>query len=58
MYTILPFVEVKLNENDVPGAKLGKFPIEKHSVIQLKRWLSCRKQPNTGKNGELVNRFV
>lgn len=45
-----------LEESDIPGASLnGKKPSELN-VTQLKRWLSCRGAPLTGKKAELVER--
>ena len=58
IYASLPFVGVKLNENDVPGAKLGNFELEKHGVAQIKHWLTCRKQPITAKKVDRMNSFV
>lgn len=46
-----------LEESDIPGAALhGKKPRELN-VTQLKRWLSCRGAPVTGKKPELVERY-
>ena len=46
-----------LEESDVPGASLnGKKPCELN-VTQLKRWLSCRGAPVTGKKAELIERY-
>jgi len=43
-----------LEESDIPGASLhGKKPRELNKM-QLKRWLSCRGAPVTGKKSELV----
>ena len=36
------FQSIVLRESDVPGAKLVYESIEKHSNIQLQRWLECR----------------
>ena len=45
-----------LEESDIPGASLnGKKPSELN-VVQLKRWLSCRGAPLTGKKAELIER--
>ena len=46
-----------LEESGIPGASLnGKKPCELN-VTQLKRWLSCRGAPVTGKKTELVERY-
>jgi len=42
------FANVKLDENDVPGAKLDINDLEKYSNVQLKRWLQCRGLPVSG----------
>lgn len=45
-----------LEESDIPGASLnGKQPCQLN-VIELKRWLSCRGAPMTGKKPELIER--
>jgi len=47
-----------LNEEDIPGASLnGKRPRELN-VHQLKRWLSCRGAPVSGKKPELIERLA
>ena len=46
---------IKLNENDVPGAKLGKLPRDS-SVTDLKRWLECHGLKKSGKRDDLVKR--
>ena len=46
-----------LEESDIPGASFhGKKPCELN-MTQLKRWLSCRGAPVTGKKPELVERY-
>ena len=37
---------VKFKEKDVPGATFIYSAIEKHSVLQLRRWLECRGNQN------------
>jgi len=45
-----------LTESDIPGASLnGKDP-RQLNLTQLKRWLSCRGEPVTGKKPELIER--
>jgi len=45
-----------LTESDIPGASLnGKDP-RRLNLTQLKRWLSCRGAPVTGKKPELIER--
>ena len=34
-------VEVKLTEEDIPGASLGE-PLETHTIPELNLWLICR----------------
>ena len=51
----LSHLSIKLNEDDIPGAKLPK-PTEQCTVPVLKQWLSCRGAKVTGKRGELVER--
>ena len=48
---------LKLEEDDVPGAKLQK-PAEQCTVAVLKRWLSCRGAKVTGNRRDLVERYV
>ena len=45
-----------LRESDVPGAKLVYESIEKHSNIQLQRWLECRGLTKTGNRSKLIRR--
>ncbi len=52
------FVGVKLNETDVPGAKLIYADLRQHSVTQLRRWLECRGLPTSGNKAELAERSV
>ncbi|KAL3891606.1 hypothetical protein ACJMK2_003861 [Sinanodonta woodiana] len=40
---------IKLEENDVPGAKFHCSEVSEHSVCELKRWLECRGLPASGK---------
>ena len=51
-----PF-DIKLLEDDVPGAKLVKEPKD-CSVVTLKRWLECHGLKRTGKKCELVERVI
>lgn len=46
---------IKLDETDVPGAKLGKAPRES-SVTELKRWLECHGLKKSGLRDDLVKR--
>lgn len=48
----------KLLPEDVPGAVLIYNEIEKHSLKELQRWLSCRGLPIQGKKNEIIKRFV
>ena len=50
------FPDVKLTVTDVPGAQLVYESIERHSKLQLKRWLECRGLPRSGLKQELVDR--
>ncbi|KAG5877350.1 hypothetical protein JTB14_005150 [Gonioctena quinquepunctata] len=56
MASSLPYLKIKLDKNDVPGASLQEKPIEAHSVTQLKRWLKCRGQKVGGKKDDLIER--
>lgn len=47
---------IKLNEEDVPGAKFRCSDVSEHSVMELKRWLECRGLTTSGKKPELVQR--
>ena len=49
------FVNVELNEEDVPGSSLCK-EVEKCSVLELKRWLQCRGLKISGSKQQLINR--
>lgn len=51
-----PAKRIILEENDVPGASFQYNVIEKHSVEQLKRWLTCRGLKVSGKKSILVER--
>ena len=50
------FQSIVLREPDVPGAKLVYESIEKHSNIQLQRWLECRGLAKTGNRSKLIQR--
>lgn len=45
-----------LSEADIPGASLNNKDPSELNVVQLKRWLSCRGAPLTGKKPELIAR--
>lgn len=48
--------DILLTETDIPGASLdGKHPTELN-VAQLKRWLTCRGAPVSGKKPKLIER--
>jgi len=48
--------DILLTEDDILGASLkGKHPKEL-TVVELKRWLTCRGAPVGGKKPELINR--
>ena len=53
---------VKLSEDDVPGASLGRNPDDSQrlasqlSVKELKRWLACRNARRSGTKPELLKR--
>ncbi|KAJ8299941.1 hypothetical protein KUTeg_021460 [Tegillarca granosa] len=49
-------VKVKVDENDIPGAKFVYKTIDEHTNTQLKRWLKCRGLPTTGKRMNLIER--
>ena len=49
---------VKLKEKDVPGATFMYSAIEKHSVLQLRRWLECRGMKRSGTKSLLLERCV
>ena len=50
-------VEVKLTEEDIPGAKVDE-PMEKHAIPELKWWLLCRgvRAPSSLKKQQLIDR--
>ena len=50
---------VCLTEDDVPGASLDK-PLERQSILALKRWLLCRgiEMPHSTKKNQLLARSV
>ena len=50
------FQSIVLREIDVPGAKLVYESTEKHSNIQLQRWLECQGLSKTGNRSQLVQR--
>ena len=45
-----------LVEEDVSGAALPRESVEECSVVQLKRWLTCRGAKTSGKKSALVSR--
>ena len=47
---------IRLNEDEVPGAKFIYQTLEKHSKIQLQRWLACRGLVSTGTRAALLKR--
>jgi len=47
---------IKLEENDVPGAKFRCSDVAEHSVVELKRWLECRGIATIETKPELVKR--
>lgn len=49
--------DLKLREDDIPGAKLQK-PVEQCTVAVLKRWLICRGAKVAGKRQDLVKRYA
>ena len=49
---------VKLKEEDVPGAILPREKPEECTVKQLQRWLLCRGAKTTGKKMQLVQRYA
>lgn len=51
-----PADRIDLEEDDVPGASFQYNSIEKHSVEQLKRWLTCRGLKVSGKKAVLIER--
>ena len=50
-------VEVKLTEEDIPGAKLDE-PMEKYAIPELKWWLLCHgiRVPASLKKQQLLDR--
>ena len=56
MAASIAFQSIVLRESDVPGAKLVYESIEKHSTIQLQRWLECRGLAKTGNRSKLTQR--
>ena len=51
-----PFMHIDLTENDVPGARFVYDCVEKHSNVQLMRWLECRKLSKLGNRSILLKR--
>ena len=49
---------VELTVNDVPGAAFMYSDIEKHSVLQLRRWLECRGMKRSGTKSLLLERYA
>ena len=49
---------VELTVNDVPGAAFMYSDIEKHSALQLRRWLECRGMKRSGTTSLLLERYV
>ena len=47
---------VKLKEEDIPGAVSPREKLEECTVKQLQRWLLCREAKTTGKKTQLVQR--
>ena len=45
-----------LEESDIPGASFNGKQLCQLNVTELKRWLSCRGAPLTGKKPELIER--
>ena len=45
-----------LTEKDVPGSSLSGKELAKLGIVQLKRWLTCRGAPVTGKKLQLIER--
>ena len=52
----VPYSKINLKEKDVPGAILPHIKVESNSSEQLRRWLSCRKQPTIGRKHDLIAR--
>jgi hypothetical protein len=50
-------IEVKLTENDIPGASLSE-PLETHTIPELKWWLLCRgiQPPTSLKKAQIISR--
>ncbi|XP_071085447.1 uncharacterized protein [Haliotis cracherodii] len=56
MASTSPLFNVSLLPEDVPGAQFIYPDVDRHSVVQLKRWLECRGLSMTGTKTELVER--
>lgn len=50
------FLKIKLNPEDVPGAKIDLTDVESCGNVQLQRWLGCRGLKTSGKRTELIER--
>jgi len=53
-----PFFNIKLSENDVPGASFGDRTADDCTMVQLQRWLECRGLKTSGTKSALIQRFV
>ena len=49
---------VELTVNDVPGAAFMYSDIEKHSVLQSRRWLECRGMKSSRTKSLLLERYA
>lgn len=58
MAVSLPFIEVHLKENDIPGAEFVHKYVKEHTVVQLKRCLHCRSLKTNGIKEDLINRLI
>ena len=45
-----------LVEDDIPDAALPRESVEERSMVQLRRWLTCRDAKTSGKKSALVFR--
>ena len=52
-------VQVKLTEDDIPGASLSE-PLETHTIPELKWWLLCRgvQPPTSWKKAQIISQLV
>lgn len=48
---------IRISEEDIPGATLPRDSPEECKVKQLQRWLLCRGAKTTGKKEDLVQRL-